>query len=170
LTGLNADYEDVWWAYLAGLIDGEGSFGITKHKANTTREFYFYPYISISNTNEVALRFVKEKLGDIGNLHCVTTKKRKMINYWKPAFQFCIGKRKQILEIIPKILPYLIIKKEHALILLEFCRQREKKGRIFTHTEKGRFKKGIYQINYDDYDFQLFNKLREMNKRGKQYD
>lgn len=158
--------EDVWWAYLAGLIDGEGTFGIVKHKENTTRGFYFCPYISISNTNKNALLFIKEELGSIGNLHKTSTRKQDRGNI-KPSYKFDICKRQHIIEIIPKTLPYLIIKKDNALILLEFCRNREEKGRIYRHSKKGRFLKGVLQIDYTESDFLLYNKLREMNRRGK---
>ena len=155
--------EKEWLAYLAGFFDGEGTISIHKHKETTSRGYYFQPFFSVSNTNLEALTFIKNKLGNIGNLHKTSTRKGELEKGWKPAYRLDIGKRSHLLELLPKIIPYLIIKKKQSELLLQFLLRRDRKKRVLRH-KNGRFIKG-QQIFFDIEDEEIFNKIKNMNKK-----
>jgi len=98
-------------AYLAGIIDGEGSFCIgqdSRHKKS------FNPRLQISNTDQNLINWLSTNFK--GLIYSYTSLKNP---HWKKRFQW-IAQKKEILDICIKIYPYLVIKKEHAQIMIEF--------------------------------------------------
>lgn len=96
-------------AYIAGIVDGEGSITI-----NITR-CRWSPLISVINTYEELIDwlvpcFHTNKLplkSPKGN------RKRYVINVWKTW---------DVIAILEQIMPYLIVKKRSAELVLEFCK------------------------------------------------
>ncbi len=86
------------WNYLAGFIDGEGSIILKPPRVR----------IYISNTNEPVLKKIKGFVG-CGSVFEV---KRKIKGNWKKQYGWTIGSHKEVLGILKKIEPFLIIKKE----------------------------------------------------------
>lgn len=97
-------------AYLAGIIDGEGSFyiGIT----NNGRKFHSRIYVV--NTNEDVIKWLKETFG--GLMYKRTSKKNP---HWKTRYEWVLDKT-AIDSVCQKMIPYLIIKKKHAGIMIDF--------------------------------------------------
>jgi len=94
-------------AYIAGLIDGEGSILVTKR---------IRPAITVTNTNKDIIFWLGEKLG--GDEHISSRSKgRKRKTVWR----WGTTKILHIKDILENILPYLRIKKRHAELLLQFC-------------------------------------------------
>lgn len=90
-------------AYLAGIIDGEGSIMLTKyHKSE-----YPSPCISISSTDLELLEWVKEKVGS-GR---ITRKKNYNIKKHKTSFTYAVNYDAAI-EIMSLVEPYLVITKK----------------------------------------------------------
>lgn len=110
--------------YIAGMIDGEGTLTISKHRQyNRKKETYQYrPFIWITNTNEEVLQIIQKKVG-LGTItsYQPSNKKYKKVFYWR------ILKRSECLEFLRLITKTLIIKWNQALIMMEFLESREDK-------------------------------------------
>lgn len=90
-------------AYLAGIIDGEGSIMLSKyHKSE-----YPSPYISISSTDSELLEWIKDKMGS-GRIN---KKKNYNIDKHKTSYTYFIYYDVAI-DIMKKIEPFLVITKK----------------------------------------------------------
>ena len=138
------------WAWLGGLIDGEGSFyaylwRLPKNKTGYSMKTIF----NVSNTNMSLLSEVMRITG-CGRLdkqhHAGGNGNRK------PAWLVQFG-RQEILQIVPRLLPYLVGKRKQAEILLEMARRMP--GRHVRYTQ-------------EDWNYlvSLYNELRALNHRG----
>ncbi len=93
-------------AYLAGFIDGDGSIYV-RLKPNSTYRYGFQiaPYIILFQSVKDEINFIKIcKL-----LSCGYLRKRK-----DGILEYTIGRQEEILTLINKIKPYLILKKRQA--------------------------------------------------------
>lgn len=90
--------------YLAGFFDGEGSIGIYR---------YLEPTVQLGLTNEEMLRNLQNQWGgSVTKYKCKTNR--------KPAWGWSLYSKAQIKPFLEAILPYLILKKQEALVMLEF--------------------------------------------------
>jgi hypothetical protein len=136
---------DVQAAYLAGFLDGEGHFGINRHKRKDNCSGYRYGgSIRVSQTEQDVMKFIQSFAG--GAMGFCTGKgnnKDQWNLFWSP--NACRW-------LLPQIRPYLIRKAEIADVLQEFLdnvRARENYGR--TDTEKQN---------------DLYNRAKYLNQRG----
>lgn len=110
--------------YLAGIIDGEGTFSVNKSMRLDDRSIHptYFPVFYIANNNLDLMNFlVKNFSGKIygrKNSKCYTW-------HCSPL---------SIVTIIDKILPYLIVKKNQAIVLRNF--RNTFHGRAMKPTEK----------------------------------
>jgi len=84
-------------AYLAGLLDADGTVTLTRKHLNENR----HPAVSISNTDRNLLNFVAETVG-AGKL----TSKRTVRKEHSPSFVFTIYNR-QALRLLEQVHPFL---------------------------------------------------------------
>jgi hypothetical protein len=84
-------------AYIAGLVDGEGTVTLTRLHANENRRIV----ISIANTEHQILRFVIDRVG-AGKI----TRKKTVSDRHTPSFCYAITSR-QALALLRQIAPYL---------------------------------------------------------------
>jgi LAGLIDADG DNA endonuclease family protein len=98
-------------AYVAGLVDGEGTIALSRKHANDGRQLV----ISISSTERPLLGFAREKIG-AGKI----TSKRTAKAHHSPAFTYSIGNR-QALTLLLQILPYLRSYKRQRAELVRDC-------------------------------------------------
>jgi len=97
-------------AYIAGLVDGEGTVTLTRKHKNEQRQLC----LSISSTEKPLLNFVKSATG-VGK---ITTKKVAKIHH-SPSFTYAVYNR-QALNILLQINPFLIsYKQARAQLILE---------------------------------------------------
>lgn len=104
-------------AYLAGLIDGEGSI----HFALNTGETII-PKISISNSNTEVLEWCRNKIGR-GYISTLSPHSFEG-SFHRQTHQFIIQAKPTILPVLEAIFPFLIIKKKQAKLVLEWCKSR----------------------------------------------
>jgi hypothetical protein len=117
-------------AYWAGFIDGEGSIKIIRRKPSLVRReknYTYRPCLSISNTD----RGIIEQLKEDFNCGTIWRKKPYRENH-KQAYGWYVWNRK-CLAIMEILLPYLIIKRKQAELVVEFyqncdMRQRGNQG------------------------------------------
>lgn len=128
-------------AYSGGIIDGEGSF-VAKIYPNTDT---LYLDFHVSNTNPKLGNWLIRKIG--GHIGDFAVKPNQ-----KPAYKWKLSRDESRL-IIPRVLPYLVLKKQHAEIYIELlytC------GMIGRHSDKNNASRRL----------QLVNELLRLNKKG----
>ncbi len=95
--------------YIAGIIDGEGSLEIVGER--TKRTYYYNPRMKITNTDLRLMLWLKERLGgSFCSPKICQSQRRKRYDY-----TLCSNGLRLLL---PKVLPYLVIKAECANLLL----------------------------------------------------
>lgn len=134
-------------AYLAGLVDGEGHIGLALGKK--TKSYHnetYMPNITITNTNLSLLTWIKETT----SLGFIFLDSNSRNIKWKTKGCWKLRTNEQIV-FLRSILPYLVIKKLQAELLIEFHSLLEE--RVLSE-EKIILRKVIYE------------ELMELNKRG----
>ena len=131
--------------YIAGLLDGEGTFTIRWNRG--TRFPSFYPFIMVSMTNEEVIRFLAKTLQ--------VDFTRKVRNNRRTYYVLRITTKHEIVMILEALKPWLIVKKEHAQIILEFIALKEKEE--LTHKE-------IVSKRAE-----LYLKIRKLNLKGRPF-
>lgn len=157
------------FGWLAGIIDGEGSMSINRLLRSTTN---YNGRVQIPNTNEAIIaktRSIFDRLGVTGH-----TEKRQpppeKKNKWKTAYVITLNSAGQIALLLPKIIPYLVGKKDHAEILLTFVqsrldRQKDRKQTII-FDERGKIASSTRKDTYNEMEIALYSKLCALNKKG----
>jgi hypothetical protein len=105
---------DVEKAYLAGFIDGEGCIGIRNGGPNCRNGRI---KLHITNTNETILRYFKDLVG-FGSFYQAVSEGRYGNHKAAFVYEVCAN---QCVCVLKEILPFLKIKKEQALLALEFA-------------------------------------------------
>jgi hypothetical protein len=108
-------------AYIAGLIDGEGSISLTRRHKNENRQLE----VSISNNDLKLLHYV---LGVIGAGR-ITNKKTYSKNH-SPCATYLVSNR-QALDLLQQIHPYLLTYKAQrtSLVLKDYLRLTPRNGK-----------------------------------------
>lgn len=115
-------------AYMAGIMDGEGSFSISKVTLRTVAGNPYFGYdckIMVGNTSEVLIKWIAERFGGVYRVS--VSHVSKLARQWgqsqcKPCYRWtCEGYRNQELFLLA-IIPYLVIKREQAKVALEWTR------------------------------------------------
>jgi len=132
--------------YVAGILDGEGSVCLGRHFNNGSGKkcLMLTPYITLHNTDRKMLEFCKTTIG--GEIYL----SRKSTETTKTKWQLSLYSSKKLSIILTRLIPSLITKRRRAVLLLEFCLSRLKRGR------KG----------YSERDLQIYEELRGLNQRG----
>lgn len=104
--------EAVLLAYLAGIIDGEGSIGITKVTPKRYTNPRYTARIMLANVNKEVMELFANTFG--GTISEERVPNRQLIYRWRKVGN-PITK-----EVLTKLYPYLIIKKPQATAVLEF--------------------------------------------------
>ena len=151
--------------YIAGFIDGEGYFGLVrkmdspslKKKGRENHYGYYYtPVLKIAQVtrNDEVLKFIKEFIG-YGNLS-----RDKQNGDRKDTNNNCSNKSalefrgmKRVIPIAKKLLPYLIVKKEQAKLIIKL----EETNIEITNSNR----EEINRIRTE-----IYNQLKILNKRG----
>lgn len=149
----------ILWSYLAGLIDGEGSFIIQKTdvdkiaKSSRSKTPKYLPYFSIGMVDKRPLQIILESIGK-GKIYEECVHERRSI--WRIRF----GGRITLIPFIQNLLPYLVVKKEHAETLLDFCQKWETPGRK-EHGHKERV--SLHELQRRE---EAYQKMRKLNAVG----
>lgn len=103
--------EDENMAYIAGLLDGDGSFSMIREKRS--HGYSYYPCIQISNVFEGMISFFHETFGGCKKLKSLQSHGKRVQFVWNVrGMESC----KKVLE---RVIPYLVLKKKQAKILLD---------------------------------------------------
>lgn len=140
-------------AYLAGIIDGEGCFFIGLFRTKATHDLLnYHTYIKISNTDQNLMKWIKEKANSTNNTQhrCtrISLKERDIYNAQ-------IGGQ-TLDELLPKIYPYLIVKRKQCEVMM---RMRS------TFVYKRRLQKKEISHETHDIRYQCYLEMRSLNSR-----
>lgn len=117
-------------AYLAGLLDGEGNIGVYRSK-NAKGYWGYAVNLNVANTDRRLMRYLVQQFG--GVFH---TKPTGFL--WEPN-----GGKDRIQEILNSVLPYLVIKRQQAELVLGFIGL----GREICPESRERFYKMTLELN-----------------------
>lgn len=144
-------------AYFAGILDGEGSISLVRSFAPRTRGRYVYPIVRVANTDDKLILWLHERI-IIGSVkyNSKINDKSKLVHHIGWASWDAV-------EVLSLALPYLVVKKERARIVLELWAFSE----ICRNEAGGYFGNGhpIPQALVDKRE-EAFALLKELNKRG----
>ena len=104
-------------AYIAGMMDGEGSIFISKQSG-----LYCQLHIQISNTNLFLLEKIKEMLSFLSVKSYIVKSGNnvKKDKPWKQGWKLLINKKKNQYFFLELIEPYLIDKQKQARLVLKY--------------------------------------------------
>lgn len=111
--------DPIFWSYLAGLMDTDGSFSIKRqvhNKGTHVVNARYLPVISLSMTDTRAINYVRENF-PLGKLYIPKNKSCSAGFH----YQYGIYTKKECIEFLKRIIPFLKGKKENAKVLLYFC-------------------------------------------------
>jgi len=132
-------------AYLAGIIDGEGCIQLVKKSNNHS----FDARLSITNTNQDLLDWIYKRIGGLYYKNSWTYKQPT----WKERHDLIFTNQKAR-SILHTVLPYLVIKKPQAELVLSYFDLIGIDGRHITKS-------------LADKREQLYLKMKELNKKGR---
>lgn len=117
-------------AYLAGLVDGEGTVTLSRRHKSENRQLV----VSISNTELPLLQYVLEVVG-VGKI----TSKKTYRSHHAPSYTYSISNR-QGLSLLKQIHPYLRTykAKRTALIIRDYIRLTPRNGRYTPEISQAR--------------------------------
>lgn len=104
--------------YIAGFIDGDGCISIDYyHKGKT-----FSPRLHAYNAYKAPLSLMLKTFG-VGYLRRFT----KPNPEHKPSYRYAIHKQTALLQVLRKLSPYLVLKRQHAHIVLKAIKENNMK-------------------------------------------
>jgi len=100
--------EDIEMAYIAGILDGDGSFSVLKSHNS------YHPCIQLSNAFKGMSEYLFDKFQGSKRI-----KKPQQIHH-KVLYVWSVRGLKSAKNVLDKIIPFLILKKERAKYMLDF--------------------------------------------------
>ena len=123
--------------YLAGIIDGEGCITITRDAK------HYVPIVSVCGTSQLLMN----TLGEITGLGSMFASPRRDKHH-KTQMNWRLQSRVEILILLRKVCPFLLLKKKQAVLLMEFC--------------EGRINKTLPASREEE----IYDELHRLNARG----
>lgn len=112
-------------AYLAGLLDGEGSISVLLRKTDKA----FNTEVVVSNTNL--------KIIELFNPLLPSHNREQQFRNCKKLTRIAYRKHADILFVLERLLPYMALKKRQAELMIAFCKSRLSiKKRQYTEDER----------------------------------
>ena len=106
-------------AYIAGILDGEGTCVIGKC-VRDNRALAYRGYLAIANTYLPVLEWIQNRIG--GNIALQDKQGGPYAGTWCYSLSFSAN---EIRRELPRLLPYLVIKRKQAEVLLSFLARQE---------------------------------------------
>ena len=113
-------------AYIAGIVDGEGSIMIMRQASKSFMEQrakrgsfdpHYHPCIRIGMTERCALDFIVETTG-IGKVH-----EEKPYHGRKVVYRWMVRSREDCLQFLKLVMPNLLVKKKQAELATQFMNE-----------------------------------------------
>jgi len=135
-----------FWAYLAGIIDGEGTISLCNLDYSQSYGTGYIGTLQVASTNKQLTEWIKKNCG--GRIKIDTRKAG--LNH-KPGHHW-IALACDTCYILEQVMPYLIIKKKHAKILIAYRKTVQNNRQVTVSTRKKRDS--------------MVTQLKKLNKKG----
>ena len=113
--------EATLYAYLAGIIDGEGTIRIARtNPKHSNWNIKYSGAISIGMIDKKVIQLFVKLFGAKMRIECVPNR--------KPIYRWGTSGNNVVPEILKTILPYLIVKRKQAELVIKFCENCQKNG------------------------------------------
>lgn len=130
-------YKPLLLAYLAGIVDGEGSiciYRVNPAKYNRYQNPAFRGVLNISNTRKELFDWIEKHFGNLNK----SKKHRRSIfkknsTHERYIYEWVIQGHR-VLDLCKQLLPYLVLKKRQAEIMIEFRKTFELQKGYGAHT------------------------------------
>ena len=93
-------------AYIAGIVDGEGTLGLWRHHKNETHT----PNVTVANNDLALLQWIRSKVGGV-----IVTKKKRQAHH-RDSYAWSIRQDRAI-DFLNEIKMYLIVKRPQAELI-----------------------------------------------------
>lgn len=115
------DLSDDEKAYIAGIVDGEGSIGLWKHrqKLKDHDKVSIRPNVRIGMTDEEVIDYIAETVGTGSRTH-----KHKELENFDKQHIFALQSQNEVRDFLEQVKPYLRAKSDQAELLIEYCENR----------------------------------------------
>lgn len=146
--------DEILLSYLAGIIDGEGTISIMKHKPRSHPDWSgtYDAYVRVGMTDKNIPKLFLDTFG-VGALNLESRAGSMARDVWRYT---CSG-NKGVVPIVEALYPYLKLKKEQCKLVLELL-----KGRDMTFKRVDRMPQKEIEFRED-----IFIKIRKLNERGR---
>lgn len=141
-------------AWVAALIDGEGSIYITKtNDPKCKRGYLLGARISISNTNTDLLEKFEKVLGISDKIHFAKDKRKIGKNGFRVKDRYILLLNPSyVRELLPQISPFLVAKQKQATTMMKFLKAFDRKP--------------LFRGEYPEEILRLYRNLKELNQKG----
>ncbi len=116
---MKSKHADAQYAYLAGMVDGEGCFSLYRTKSSggggTIRAYYWKAVLRVTNTEMSIMTWLVDTFGGCIGTHFNASQRTRPIHQWKASPNL-------MRTLLPGMLPFMVIKRRHAEITLEALR------------------------------------------------
>lgn len=135
-------------AYIAGIIDGEGCITLSKSVDTRTKNCLetYRPFITVETTSYELQQYLANITGQ-GKV-----KRNAQVGNHKDRYLWCLAGKKVIQKFLLEIQSYLVIKKKHAEVMLDFLSKdnlHNKRNCIQKHLDIYRTYREIFaKLNY----------------------
>jgi len=150
-TTIKVDHLLEWQlGYLAAFIDGEGGIQITRSKRKGRRyRLSLHPVVYFTNTNLEVITTIRNWLG----AGAVVLSRSRKKNYRDTHVLHITGIR-NITRLLKVVSPYLIVKRERATLMIQFC-----ESRLGERGPEGR--------RFNQKELKLYREIRRANLRNR---
>jgi len=124
---IKSNNSDIVLAYMAGIIDGEGSITITDCTKKQSRTF-FTTSLGISTTDKVLIDWVVDKFGGWNSSY---TPKQTPKNSRKKVYRWQIT-GENLETLLKLVYPYIVIKKQEIEIMLAMRKTFTKSSKVIS--------------------------------------
>jgi hypothetical protein len=152
-------------AYLAGIIDGEGTISFQKnHHVKCWRGWQINPRVGISNTSVPMINYLKNFFEKIKIAYSCSAKQE---NRKKTAYVLQVSRHSHILRLLDLVTPFLIAKKKQASLLKEWIDiQNKRHNSMYTRSSETGQITGARRQNYTERQMDIYEEVKELNYRG----
>jgi hypothetical protein len=132
--------------YVAGIVDGEGTISISFYRPRGSSKIMpnMMPIVLVSNSNRDLINYLHPLL--LGS----TLKTAKATDIRKEVYAIQVARLLDVEALLTQILPYLVVKRRQAELVLEYCALRKKDT----------------LLSYNDRLFEIAKEVRGLNEKG----
>jgi len=136
--------------YLAGLMDGEGCLMIQRQRKHGPSPHWCYsPEVRLVLSHKETMEWVAKKIDRELKAWVPKSDKHKL------CYRLSISDSVGVAYLIEQLLPFLIVKRDAAAALLDFCRSRKIK------------QSNSYNPSYSDDEVRMHHVIRALNRKGR---